>query len=874
MKKLYFLLLVLMSLIWTGTTASAQEAYATLSKDNTVLTFYYDSNKESRGGMSVGPFEYSYPESVNSGWFAQCWNITTVVFDDSFAACNSITSTGYWFYGCGNLTTITGINNLKTDNVTDMSFMFYNCERLTSLDVSHFNTANVTNMHSMFHHCSSLTSLDVSSFNTANVTVMQDMFSSCTSLTSLDLSNFNTTNVTDMQEMFFKCRALTSLDVSSFNTANVTKMGSMFGQCKALTSLNVSNFNTANVTDMNEMFRDTAIPSLDLSNFNTANVANMSDMFYNCSILKTIYVDENNWSTASVINSSRMFSACTALVGGNGTAYDANHTDAEYARIDKEGQPGYFTQKSNGTGEAEPYAALSSDNSVLTFYYDNQKEARGGMSVGPFESSSSWYDQRGSITSVVFDDSFAACTSITSTARWFSGCQNLSSITGMEKLNTANVTDMFSMFHRCSNLTSLDVSSFNTANVTVMQDMFSSCTALTSLDLSNFNTANVKDMQEMFNNCRALTALDLSSFNTANVTKMGSMFEQCKALVSLNVSSFNTANVTDMNEMFRDTALPSLDLSNFNTTNVTNMGQMFDGCSALTSIDLSSFNAANVSDLHRMFYNCSSLTTIYCNDAWSCDKSTNMFDGCTALVGGKGTKYDANHVDAAYAHIDGGTANPGYFTETNRTINLKPIEGETTVSTDGLSEADLTDNVVNDVYYNVGEQGYDAAENSIVISEATNMAQIADKQPGSKDVKENFNGMILKVAKGKGLITVDVKTSGNAQLVVQVGNGTPMLASKTEKGDVVFRYDVEEDTYVYIYAIIGSSAAKGYSLNAADTDGSVRIYSITVSPGATGIRSIGASEKNDAVIYDLQGRRVDNPAKGIYIIGGRKVSVK
>jgi len=307
---------------------------------------------------------------------------------------------------------------------------------------------------------------------------------------------------------------------------------------------------------------------------------------------------------------------------------------------------------------------------------------------------------------------------------------------------------------------------------------------------------------------------------------------------------------------------------------VTNMGQMFDGCSALTSIDLSSFNAANVSDLHRMFYNCSSLTTIYCNDAWSCDKSTNMFDGCTALVGGKGTKYDANHVDAAYAHIDGGTANPGYFTETNRTINLKPIEGETTVSTDGLSEADLTDNVVNDVYYNVGEQGYDAAENSIVISEATNMAQIADKQPGSKDVKENFNGMILKVAKGKGLITVDVKTSGNAQLVVQVGNGTPMLASKTEKGDVVFRYDVEEDTYVYIYAIIGSSAAKGYSLNAADTDGSVRIYSITVSPGATGIRSIGASEKNDAVIYDLQGRRVDNPAKGIYIIGGRKVSVK
>ena len=155
------------------------------------------------------------------------------------------------------------------------------------------------------------------------------------------------------------------------------------------------------------------------------------------------------------------------------------------------------------------------------------------------------------------------------------------------------------------------------------------------------------------------------------------------------------------------------------------------------------------------------------------------------------------------------------------------------------------------------------------------MGQIADKEPGSADVKENFNGMILKVAKGKGLITVNAKTCGNAQLVVQVGNGTPMLVSKTEKGDVVFSYDVEEDTYVYIYAIIGSSAAKGFGLNATDADSNVRIYSITVSPGATGIRSIeGRSVTNDDTIYDLQGRRVEKPAKGVFIVGGRKYSVK
>lgn len=216
----------------------------------------------------------------------------------------------------------------------------------------------------------------------------------------------------------------------------------------------------------------------------------------------------------------------------------------------------------------------------------------------------------------------------------------------------------------------------------------------------------------------------------------------------------------------------------------------------------------------------------------------------------------------------------GTLTVTEKPVELEAIEGESTMNTNALDGQDLSDNVVGNIYYVIGENGYDASDQSIVISQTTNMSQIADKQPGSADVKENFNGMILKVAKGKGLITVNVKTSGNAQLVVQVGNGTPMLASKTEKGDVVFRYDVEEDTYVYIYAIIGSSAAKGYGLNATDTDSSVRIYGITVSPGATGIRSIGSSEKNDDIIYDLQGRRVKNTAKGVYIVGGRKYSVK
>ena len=640
-NRLQAILLIVLTLLMPANLL-AQEPYAVLSNGNTVLTFYYDDQKTARGGMDVGPFEAS-SNTNNIPWYDIRESITSVVFDASFADCTTLVSTAYWFLDCKNLTSITGISNLKTDNVTDMQYMFKGCYYLPSLNLSTLNTGQVTNMQAMFWNCGNLTSLDVSGFNTQNVTSMLDMFSNCSALTSLDLSGFNTANVTSMESMFSYCSGLTSLDVSGFNTEKVWSMSSMFSNCSSLTSL-------------------------DLSGFNTANVTHMGYMFYNCPKLKYVYVG-SNWSIASVTYSENMFLACSVLVGGAGTHFDDNHTDHTYAHIDGgTANPGYFT----ATGaepwvDAEPYAVLSENNTVLTFYYDNQKTARGGMDVGPFDTSDSqsWYDERESITSVVFDASFAGCTTLTSTAWWFNQLNNLTTITGINYLKTDNVTSMRSMFHRCSSLTSLDLSSFNTENVTVMQDMFSSCTALTSLDLSSFNTENVTDMQEMFLSCSALTALDLSSFNTANVTKMGAMFEQCEALTSLNVSSFNTINVTDMNEMFRDTALPSLDLSNFNTTNVTDMGQMFDGCSALTSLDLSGFNTANVSDIHRMFYDCSALKIIYVGNDWSTASVTNgagMFTNCTALVGGAGTHYDANYTDYTYAHIDEGTSNPGYFT--------------------------------------------------------------------------------------------------------------------------------------------------------------------------------------------------------------------
>ena len=260
----------------------------------------------------------------------------------------NVTDMNGMFCGCIGLTSL-DVSSFNTQNVTDMEMMFYRCSGLTSLDLTNFNTQNVTNMREMFGDCSGLTSIDLSSFNTQNVTNMDRMFCRCSGLTSIDVSNFNTQNVTNMRGMFSDCSGLTSIDVSNFNTQNVTDMNGMFYRCSGLANLDLSVFNVQNVTDMGHMFFGcSGLTSLDLSNFNTQNVTNMSWGFFGCSGLTTIYADEAAWSTKNV-QSGDVFSQCEKLVGGNGTVYSANHVDSEYARVDKEGTPGYFTQKT-GTG--------------------------------------------------------------------------------------------------------------------------------------------------------------------------------------------------------------------------------------------------------------------------------------------------------------------------------------------------------------------------------------------------------------------------------------------------------------------------------------------------------------------------------------------
>ncbi len=357
---------------------------------------------------------------------------------------------------------------------------------------------------------------------------------------------------------------------------------------------------------------------------------------------------------------------------------------------------------------------------LMRFYYDDQISQHGGkVVIIPAHMSNNWnnHDMK-TITRVIFDASFKECTSIKSTHGWFYGCSKLTQIDHLDYLNTDSVTDMGCMFYNCSKLTSIDVSHFNTENVTNMWEMFRECSSLTELDLSNFNTNKLNTFYWMFRGCRNLEKLNISSFNTENVISFEGLFTSCAKLKTLDVSHFNTENAQVMKDMFYGCSsleeidvsnfntskvysmdgmftamsnLKKLDIRNFNTSAVKNMNSMFKGCTSLTRLDLSNFDTRKVTNIAQMFYNCTQLKSIYVGDDWSTDAvpdgyGNNVFLNCTELVGGKGTAYNEEHTDCSYAHVDGGTSNPGYFTykeyvePSNNIIVVKDEETGTTIT--------------------------------------------------------------------------------------------------------------------------------------------------------------------------------------------------
>ena len=367
-----------------------------------------------------------------------------------------------------------------------------------------FNTYAPTSLKSFFELLTGLETIkDLKYLNTENVTDMSRMFWACYALTSLDLSNFNTTNVTNMREMFYNCKKLTSLDLSNFTTTNVTNMGGMFSSCSALTSLDLSNFYTKVVWWMDNMFNGcSALTTIYASDkFVTDYVHYGGNVFKGCTNLKGYDLSKTNYTYANC-GTEGYFTPVFEYAefdGGTGTLtfrHGLSKPEEAYALNLGESEPGWLTHNKE---IKEVVFDASFANARPTGCYKWFYKCTNLATIEGFENLNTE-----NMTKMSY--MFFLCRNLSSldltnfntgnvTEMWgmFEGCEGLTSL-DLTSFNTANVTDMNAMFRGCSTLTTIYASEKFVTDQVRGYDMFSGCTSLKgySNSMRDHNYANYK----------------------------------------------------------------------------------------------------------------------------------------------------------------------------------------------------------------------------------------------------------------------------------------------------------------------------------------------------------------------------------------------
>jgi len=229
-------------------------------------------------------------DTDDEGGIFECYDVTskTAYICSESGLFEMPAGSQFWFEPVRQVETIEGLDRIDTNQVKSMEGMFYDCNKLKDLDLTHWSTGKVENMSRMFAECSSLTRLNLNGWNVENVTDMFQMFSNCSSLKALSVDAWNTANVSEMSQTFHGCRSITDTSFCSWwNTENVLSMDHMFSACISLKEACLPGFDTSKVVSMRNMFRScVALERINLSGASTPQSPDLDSIFKNCVSLK------------------------------------------------------------------------------------------------------------------------------------------------------------------------------------------------------------------------------------------------------------------------------------------------------------------------------------------------------------------------------------------------------------------------------------------------------------------------------------------------------------------------------------------------------------------------------------------------------------
>jgi surface protein len=576
-------------------------------------------------------FTYTHAETSNEDG-----TYTTKVYADSLDNLPSIMKFNY--------SKVIEILKWNASNVTDMSSMFYGCDKLEKINnIENLVTSNVTNISKMFYLCG-VSSLDLSKWDTSNVTNMEWLFRGCDKLTSLDISGFDTKNVINMNSMFYACSNLTSLDVSGFDTSNVTTMESMFQYC-GIESADLTDWDVSEVTRMNNLFCGAKVKTVDFTGWNTSKVTNMANMFYECNTIETI-IGMEGFDTSSAINISGMFYYASKI--------KHNIDFSRWVTTENTSLYRMFNRSS--------FTDLSSISDWDTNNVTNMDSTFYGY-IGTSLDLSKW--DTSNVTTM--NSMFQGCRSLISlnVSKWsldkvntiipqLSASPSTSTLYGSVIIDetklpsgwvydnaliiakyTANTTGLLPSFNtEFTGYTTNEIDNGDgTYTVSIATDSLDNLPTKINftnenklLTVDKLNTSKVTSMHQMFRSCGNLTRINCRLDTSSVKDEISQIFLGCSNLEYVDATNLVGSNIKYASALFANcTLLKQIDgLNTWDTSEVTNINEMFKACKSLTNLNVPNLCTNKITYIALMFYQCEKLETITGLETWDTSNVTKM----------------------------------------------------------------------------------------------------------------------------------------------------------------------------------------------------------------------------------------------------------
>ena len=422
--------------------------------------------------------------------FFSCPNLISCNFGEKFTG-EKVTSMEKLFFRCDKLPKA-DLSFFKTTSLKEMSYMFTACHSIKEIKFGeNFTTEKVVSMQYLFFECGKLTELDISKFKSNELTTMEFMFFACENLTSVKFGeNFTVEKVKNMERLFQRCEKLPSVDFSYFNTKEVTTMEFMFFNCISLTNVKFGdNFTIEKVKNIERIFQNCYnIENIDMSKFKSNELVDMGYMFKNCYKLKNIKFGPE-FTTEKVETMYALFKNCTSLKKVDLSKFKSNSLlDMSYMFSDCHNLESYnFSPEFTG-------------EKVITMTH--------------------LFENCISLTSIDFSNFISG--DLVDLTYVFLGCTRLKKVKFGEEFTARKVDNMYEMFRGCLSLTSVDLSKFHPKVLLETANMFYDCVSLVQVKFhNNLILKDMRHMENMFYNCNntCFQCVDMSGFNIPDDVK-------------------------------------------------------------------------------------------------------------------------------------------------------------------------------------------------------------------------------------------------------------------------------------------------------------------------------------------------------------------